>query len=381
MINKNIDDVSYPDIEWLAHNKIDESNSLDYKEDMIDDEKLLKHICAFANTRGGDIVFGIRESGKGGHPEEILGIDAIKLDKERIEQIVLSNITPRLVIKIRIIKNTEQSEKAVMIIRIPDSHMKPHQNTKNNKYYKRFQFKSAEMSEQEICDCYKRRFSNRDSVKQYIRDITSRMRTFPPDGIGVEIVMVPSNIDHRIMDTSDYKQLEWIKHVKMRQEWGSRNIFPRFDFCGDGIMHKVSTPIDMEVVVHRNGCVLHRMHFRRQESNYFSEEAVAVMLMQTLHFGNEVLQHYGYFGEVRISVHVTSNSKVILPNVILQGMASFDEKSIDGINCDVSREYALQYVADNYEKMSASIMDEILNHFGKERCTLFNKNGMFNPKI
>ena len=145
-------------------------------------------------------------------------------------------------------------------------------------------------------------------------------------------------------------------------------------------MYKVSTPIDM-VVVHRNGCILHRMYFRKQESNYFSEEVVAVMLMQTLHFGNEVLQHYGYFGEVKISVHVTSNSKVILPNVILQGMASFDEKSIDGINCDVSREYALQYVADNYEKMSASIMDEILNHFGKERCTLFNKNGMFNPKI
>lgn len=377
MINKNIDDISYSDIEGLAHNKIDESDSLDYKEDMIGDEKLLKHICAFANTRGGDIVFGIREFGKGGYPEKILGIDSVKLDKERIEQTVLSNITPRLAIKIRIIENTEQPEKAVMIIRIPDSYMKPHQNTKNNKYYKRFQFESAEMSEQEICDCYKRRFSNRDSVEQYIRDITSRMRTFSPDGIGVEIVMVPSNIDHRIMDTSDYEQLEWIKHVKMRQKWGHHNIFPHFDFCGEGIIYK-DPMADMKVVVHRNGCVLHRVHFRKQGNNCFPEEIVAVILMQTLHFGNEALQHYGYFGETGISVHVASKSKVILSKVILRNLEPFEETSINGISCVVSREHALQYVADNYEKVSASIMDEILNHFGKERCNLFNKDGMFN---
>lgn len=376
MINKNMSDISYQDIQDLWSNKIDESDSLDYKEAMIEDGKLLKQICAFANTRGGDIVFGIRGSRKGGPPEEILWIDAGSLNKERIEQIVLSHITPRLTIEIRIIKHAEKPEKVVMIIRVPDSYMKPHQNTKNNKYYKRFQFESVEMSEQEICDCYKKRFLNHDAVEQYIKDAIGIRTILATDGIDVGIVVIPSNIDHRIIDTSDNERLEWIKNIQTSVGGITSNIFRDFNFCGEGIVHKESYEYDKKITVHRNGCIAHRMDFDKYEDNQFPERDIATRLIQTLQFSSKVLQHYGYFGEVRISVCVISNSNIFLGEKI----KVFKRKSNEGINCVVDREHPLQYVADNDEKVSSSIMDEILNYFGEERCTLFNRDGTFNQK-
>lgn len=85
MIYKDLEDVSYADIQSLLENKIAESDVLDYKEEMICDEKLVRHVCALANSRGGDIIFGVRELGKGGHPVEIPGLEESLLNKERIE--------------------------------------------------------------------------------------------------------------------------------------------------------------------------------------------------------------------------------------------------------------------------------------------------------
>ena len=50
MTRKNISDITYTYIESFLYNKTAESDVLDYKEEMIDDQKLVKHVCAFANT-------------------------------------------------------------------------------------------------------------------------------------------------------------------------------------------------------------------------------------------------------------------------------------------------------------------------------------------
>ncbi|MFW6110699.1 MAG: helix-turn-helix domain-containing protein [Thermoproteota archaeon] len=59
---KRLKDLKFQDIERLETDKICESQILDYKEQMISDNKLIKHISAFANTEGGI-------------PKEIIGID------------------------------------------------------------------------------------------------------------------------------------------------------------------------------------------------------------------------------------------------------------------------------------------------------------------
>jgi predicted HTH transcriptional regulator len=75
LFKKPLSEVEFPDIQKLKDAKIEESEILDYKEQMISDDKLVKHVTAFSNTSGGDLIFGIKESGRGGYPVNIPGIE------------------------------------------------------------------------------------------------------------------------------------------------------------------------------------------------------------------------------------------------------------------------------------------------------------------
>ena len=377
MINKNLDDISYKDIESLLNEKIDESDILDYKSEMINDEKLIKHVCAFANTRGGNLIFGVKESGHGGHPTEIIGVDS-SISKERIEQVILSNIVPRLEIKIKLIA-CHDSAKSILLIRIPSSYLKPHQNNKDKKFYKRFQFESSEMSEQEICDCYKRRFTNHDQVEQYIDEISTYRTGGFTDAIKVNIMIIPSNIEYRLIDTSNYDDLDWFHSIQFSPD--IRNLSPssflpsKLEPFSHGLISKsTSTNPFEQTSIHRNGCIQYIGHFPNKISDptVFPSIYFAVRLMQALQFANKTLQHYNYFGDVRIVVKIACSCKTslgisddIFPMV----------KFLDKIDCTVKREHPLSYIETSYNKISSSIMNEIFNHYGHVRCDLFDNDG------
>ena len=376
MINKDINSIQYSDIEKLQHDKVPESDTLDYKVDMIDNEKLLKHLCAFANTRGGDIIFGIKEPGDGRHPEEITGLSG-DINKESIEQVVLSNIVPRLPIKIHLVAFPDDEQKTIMIIRVPDSNLKPHFDSKSQKYYKRFQFESNPMTEQEVCDCYRRRFSNHDTLEQYISDNTSR-KAFSPDGLLLNIIIIPSNIEHRLIDTSGYKKLKWIEDIKMKYPNCASVSLPKMKFFDKGIKFKDHLYPRPTIEIHRNGCIVYRQYFKHRTPMVFSETYAIFGLLNILKLGSEVLSHYGYFGEVRLSVHVDSNSKMKL---LSKSRYDEDESNTNDIHMDINREHPLQYVMDNLESIAESIMNDIVNNFDEERCAFFKKGKIDREKL
>src|SRR3989338_2190810 len=113
------------------------------------------------------MIFGITESGRGGYPIQIDGIDSSAINKERIEQLILSNIVPRLHVKLHAVQHPNP-DKSVFLIQIPYSQYRPHFSNRTKKFYKRFQFEAAEMTEQEISDAYKKRFSTLADVENYI---------------------------------------------------------------------------------------------------------------------------------------------------------------------------------------------------------------------
>ena len=373
MINKDIKSIEYHDIEKLQQDRIHESDMLDYKESMIDDEKLLKHICAFANTRGGDIIFGIKESGCGGYPEEIMGLKN-NINKEKIEQLVLSNITPRLPVTIRLVENPQCKGKFIMIIRIPDSGLKPYFDSKNQKYYKRFQFQSGAMTEQEVCDCYKRRFSNHNNLEQYI-SANSPRKAFSTDGLLLNIIVVPSNIEQRLIDTSDYEKLKWIEEIKMEPAtYCCPGHFSQLKFFAHGIKFKSSINCVPTIEIHRNGCVKYRQYVKIH-NKFFRDDYVAIGLVHTLELGSKILSHYGYFGELRISVYVDSRSKMS----IFRHPGETQEPC--EIHSVIDREHPLQYVMDNREPIAESIMNDIVNNFGEEKCRLFQNGKLDREKL
>lgn len=111
-----------------------ENIRLDYKKELktktnSDKKEFLTDIVSFANTSGGDIIYGIKEdNNKKGFPEEICGLCIDDKDKKSqdINNIILNNkIQPRLYgYKIHFVKLS--SGKYVIIIRIPKSWNAPH---------------------------------------------------------------------------------------------------------------------------------------------------------------------------------------------------------------------------------------------------------------
>lgn len=142
MINKKTADIALDDIKILLSDGIPESKTLDYKRDLFlntREEKInfLADVSAFANTSGGDLVYGIDE--KNAVPKEITGIVAENLDDLilRMEQLVCNGLEPRVLIDPHHIEIGKG--KYVLVVRVEKSHTPPHRVTLDghDKFYSR----------------------------------------------------------------------------------------------------------------------------------------------------------------------------------------------------------------------------------------------------
>lgn len=142
MIPKHVDNISYDDLLSLV-NAVPEGKTIEYKSELPhegDSKKIpfLAEISAFANTIGGDLIFGVEE--KNGIAVNVLGIKIENLDKEilRLESSIQNGIEPRISnFAIKPIKLP--SGNYVLIIRIGRSWNAPHRVSYKNhaKFYGR----------------------------------------------------------------------------------------------------------------------------------------------------------------------------------------------------------------------------------------------------
>ena len=138
-----IQDIS--DIENLILNQVEENVHLDYKAaDALQKtagikKEVSKDISAFANSDGGIVIYGVKEfteSAKKHLPEKIDPIDRNLISKEWLEQVINSNISPRIDgIKITPISIHTVKDKVVYVVEIPKSNT-AHQ-AGDQRYYKK----------------------------------------------------------------------------------------------------------------------------------------------------------------------------------------------------------------------------------------------------
>ncbi len=149
---------SLADINKLISDQVQEAIHLDYKASpAIDNSKrseIAKDVSAFANSDGGILIYGITENNN--LPVSIdSGVDHTKYSREWLEQIINSNISPRIE-DIRISPIQLSADRSVFAVKIPKSLRGPHQSS-DKKYYKRFNFQSVAMEDYEINDVRNRR--------------------------------------------------------------------------------------------------------------------------------------------------------------------------------------------------------------------------------
>jgi hypothetical protein len=129
MIQKQLKDVTEGDLVALIENQVCEGRTLDYKRELpggkdSDKKEFLADVSSFANTSGGDLVFGMDEDK--GLPAQIVGVQSSDLDREilRLEQTMDSGLEPRIRRNFQIVNCGEG--KRVVLLRIDRSWSGPH---------------------------------------------------------------------------------------------------------------------------------------------------------------------------------------------------------------------------------------------------------------
>src|SRR5215831_7296026 len=129
MILKALNDITQDDLLALIANAVAEGRTIDYKRDLpggSDGERkeFLADVSSFANSSGGDLIFGIVEDR--GLPTQIVGVQAADVDLEirRIDSILAAGLNPRIRYAIRTI-SIEGGQRA-LVIRVERSWSAPH---------------------------------------------------------------------------------------------------------------------------------------------------------------------------------------------------------------------------------------------------------------
>jgi hypothetical protein len=129
MIPTALEKIGEADLQQLIDNAVAEGRTIEYKQALhggTDSEKkeFLADVSSFANTAGGDLLFGISEDK--GVPVKVVGIGTTDPDLEvrRLDSIIAAGLEPRIRYNSRIIE-TDAALK-VLLVRIEKSWFGPH---------------------------------------------------------------------------------------------------------------------------------------------------------------------------------------------------------------------------------------------------------------
>jgi hypothetical protein len=141
VIPKKLDEINEADIDELLTNAVAEGKSIEYKVALpggtdSDKKEFLADVSSFANTSGGDLLFGIYEDK--GVPSAIPGVNIPDPDFEirRLESLINDGLDPRIRFGIRLVQRMDKLP--VLVIRVERSWIGPHRVEKGHqKFYAR----------------------------------------------------------------------------------------------------------------------------------------------------------------------------------------------------------------------------------------------------
>lgn len=134
ILSARIEDLDWQDVLDFVALRLPEGTIRDYKEDFPKD--LEKTVAAMANTSGGLVIIGATEDRTTTRATGLPGIPNGTGLSERVLNICISNIAPVLVPEVAVLADPTGT-RAVVVIRVGQSHQAPHTTSKNTKVYLR----------------------------------------------------------------------------------------------------------------------------------------------------------------------------------------------------------------------------------------------------
>jgi hypothetical protein len=150
------------DLDRLVLDKIQESLTLEYKDaralGKTDSQRneLCKDVSAFANSAGGQIIYGIEE--KGHHPTRVQdsdSIDCADITREWVEQVIDSKVHPRIQ-NLGIQPIDVAPGRVAYVITIPQATTNAPHQAPDHRYYYRQNFRLVPMEDYQVRDTIRR---------------------------------------------------------------------------------------------------------------------------------------------------------------------------------------------------------------------------------
>ncbi len=382
MLTVDLDAVDEELLSSACKEKWTESVTLDFKRDLPgssdkDKNEILKDICGFANSGGGDLVYGIGESN--GAAEKISAITAEGFDaaKRRIGQIIDSGIEPRLN-NVRI-RHVPVQDGYVLIVRVPPQFDGPYRTNLNGitRFYMRNGVYTTELSYQQLRQAFGNAAILYDKAVQFR---AARLEILAANKSPRPILEGPRAVLHLIPLQGQAGALA-VDPIKVRsnvstfmgRDWGGA----AFNYNLDGGLVYVregnSTNLAAYVQVYRNGALEGVRHAVGMAgiipsltiAEFFRENIQKwVSFLQSLQFGGPALVGGALFdvgdyklgvGNTSFSVPRTDRNHLVFPPALIENVADFQE--ID----DIARPMA----------------DIMWQSFGLERCADYNADGVW----
>ncbi len=128
---KQLHEIGYEELATFLEEKREEGVRLDYKERWTD--RIIETACAFANTYGGYLLYGIKEVQQRNRPnqpdpDDIPGVDFSKGDPAAsLRSRILDNTRPPVELEIRSVPLKGSKDRGALIARIDESPAAPHE--------------------------------------------------------------------------------------------------------------------------------------------------------------------------------------------------------------------------------------------------------------
>jgi hypothetical protein len=142
MIARDLREIGEAEFSALIANAVAEGRTIEYKRDLpgnsdADKKEFLADASSFANTAGGDLIFGLEESQ--GVASQFRGVQSADLDQEmrRMDSILAAGLSPRIRYATKIV--TAANGARAVVVRVERSWSGPHRVVfqGNDKFYGR----------------------------------------------------------------------------------------------------------------------------------------------------------------------------------------------------------------------------------------------------
>lgn len=265
MINKSLNDIQLSDLKSLITNQVPEGKTLEYKSILkldkdADKKEFLYDVSSFANSSGGDIIFGISEGEEKGLPVSVDGIDG-NIDElcRKIESLVRDCISPRI-LNFSLKSVFVENGKNLLIIRVPKSLNSPHQVT----FQSVDRFYSRSNNGKYVLDVFELRnaFIQSSQLTERIRKfIKNRIAGIIANETPVQLEDIPKIVLHIVPLQSIEEGSNIVSNQDLKNEMlfpiGSEGYNHRFNMDGVLNFSKLSGSKDYEAYVqlYRTGIV------------------------------------------------------------------------------------------------------------------------------